>query len=209
MTQAAKKHSHKPLFQHWLFCNILGFSLSLTLMIPMEFVADTNRYVWLLGLIVGVALSPWQAIALKRIFPKLRYWQWIAANIAGMYAAIALNLWPQIQLAYFYFYNDLLELGQYGVVIGLCVGVPQLIVLGLRTKKALWWLIATILSGAIAVPIGSLVTFVFFEPFDDVLPAKISVVTIAIAAISMGLLMGGIYSSITGVALVAITRSSQ
>lgn len=207
MNQAAPTKIRKPLFRRWMLCNIVGFMLSFVLMIPLEFVVDPNRYVWLLGLIFGVALSPWQAIALKGIFSKLKYWQWIAANIVGMYGAIALNIWLQIQLAHFY--NPLLELLRYGVVIGLCVGAPQLLVLGLRAKKAFFWWVANVIGWAIAVPIGSLMAFLLFlEPLDD-LNNPISAVTMAIAAISLGLLMGSIYAAITGFSLVAIARSSQ
>ncbi|NJN74498.1 MAG: hypothetical protein HC799_17745 [Limnothrix sp. RL_2_0] len=207
MNQAAPTKTRKPLFRRWMLCNIVGFILSFVLMIPLEFVADTNRYVWLLGLICGVALSPLQAIALKPTFPKLKYWQWIAANIVGMYAAITLNLWLQIQLAHYY--NPLLELARYGAVIGLCVGAPQLIILGLHTKKAFSWWLANILAWAIAVPISSLIAFLLFlEPLDD-LSTTISAVTMAIAAISIGLLMGSIYAAITSFSLVAIARSSQ
>lgn len=209
MNQAESQKSSNQFFllRRWLFCNIVGFILSLALMIPMEFAADPNRYVWLLGLIFGVVLSPWQAIALKRLFPKLKYWQWIAANIVGMYGAIAINIWLQNQLAYVF--NPLLELGRYGAVIGLCGGASQLFILGLRSKKACFWWLANILAWAIAVPISSLMAFLLFlEPLDD-LTTTISVVTMAIAAISIGLLMGLIYTGITAFALVAIAPSSQ
>jgi len=207
MNQAAPEKLRKPLFLRWVLCNIAGFILSFVLMMPLEFVPNTNRYVWLIGLIFGVALSPFQAIALKDIFPKLKYWQWIAANIAGMYGAIALNIWLQIQLAHFY--NPLLELLQYGVVIGLCVGAPQLLILGLRTKKAFSWWLANILGWAIAIPISSLATFIIFlEPLDD-LNNPMSIFTMAIAAISMGSLMGSIYAAITGFSLMAIAPTPQ
>ena len=74
------------LYWQWVSLNALGFGIATTICLSIQVSEFNVEMLWLSGLIVGSITGICQAIALKKKLSKLRYWQWILANIVGGYA---------------------------------------------------------------------------------------------------------------------------
>ena len=139
------------LYWQWVGLNALGFGIATTICFSTR-VSEFNREIlWLSGLIVGSITGLCQAIALKKKIPKLRYWQWILANIIGGYAgtlgalllisaALDSNLQTSLHLVFLVF----------GALVGVAISFTQTFMLMSRAHGVWIWGLVTIIARAIA-----------------------------------------------------------
>ena len=127
----------KPkLYWQWVSLNALGFGIATTICLSAQVSEFNIEMLWLSGLIVGSITGICQAIALKKQLPKLRYWQWILANILGGYAGIIGGFW-----VIFTFLESSGEIAThigfwlFGGLVGLGISIAQILMLLFHTHK--------------------------------------------------------------------------
>ncbi|AFY39291.1 hypothetical protein Lepto7376_3051 [[Leptolyngbya] sp. PCC 7376] len=196
---ARQKFSLEPkLFRQWVGFNALGFGIATTICLSAK-ISDFNiEMLWLSGLIVGSITGICQAITLKNKLPKLRYWQWILANILGGYAGIWGALF--VMFNYLEFLNpasaEIICL-IFGSFVGLGISLAQSFVLFFHAQDLRLWGFVNIAGRAIAWSLSSfIITGLFTESLsssDTILPVHLSLIT--------GVIGGTIFGLVTSIAL--------
>ncbi|MBE9099381.1 hypothetical protein [Vacuolonema iberomarrocanum] len=131
----------------WLVVNTLGFAIATTLLFsigPLLAEALSFREHYLSGYVVGAILGPLQAIALQPRFPRLKIWQWTLASILGSYLGVLLGSFVSTFVIFgIYLSSDFLEfffLAIFGGMVGLGVGLCQILVLAKQVHGLKYWL---------------------------------------------------------------------
>ncbi|MGB2924077.1 MAG: hypothetical protein WBB82_02140 [Limnothrix sp.] len=194
-----------PVFWRWLGFNVLGFSVATVLCFSLRFSEQNIEMLFLSGLIIGVVTGLAQVKALKYKFPKIRYWQWLLANIVGGYAGIWLAIFATTSFGIFTV-SFVIGFLLWGAIIGGCVGLAETVVLSRHSTGSLVWIPASLIGRAIAWLGGYFVLVSLFSQelstlSSTILPVKFSL----IAGISGSIL----YGVITGLALRQIHATSQ
>ena len=137
----------------WLGVNALGFAIAPTLLFSIGPLLDgalNFREEYFAGYVVGVVVGPLQAIALQPRVPRLKIWQWILASILGGYLGVFLG---SVALVFIIFgldwsspWFELFSLAIGGAIVGLSVGVCQLVVLAHQVHGLGRWLVASVLG---------------------------------------------------------------
>lgn len=131
----------------WLVVNTLGFAIATTLLFsidPLFAEAFNSQEHYLSGYVIGAILGPLQAIALRPRLPRLKIWQWTLASILGSYLGVLLGAFASafiilgIDLS-----SDFIEfffLAIFGGMVGLGVGLCQILVLAKQVCGLNYWL---------------------------------------------------------------------
>lgn len=191
-----------PLFWQWIGLNVVGFGLATTLCFSIR-ISDFNlEMLFLSGLVVGSITGALQPIVLRQRLPRLRYWQWIAANIVGGYIGVfgggtlAARLAALLGITFTGMsvaYGSCLV---FGACVGLALSVTQGVVLGLVGRGIVIWSVGNIAGRAIAWMVGSAIALSVLQNVSttvNFLPVGISLLA--------GMVGGGIYGVATGLAL--------
>ncbi len=188
------------LYWQWVRLNALGFGIATTICLSAQVSEFNIEMLWLSGLIVGSITGICQAIALKKKIPKLRYWQWILANIVGGYVGIIGGFW-----IIFNFLESSLQVSPYlglslfGGLVGLGISLAQMFMLLFHTHKRsiLLWGFTNTVARAIAWGCSS---FMLRQLFPESVKANEIIFHVPISLVS-GLIGGTIFGLITGVVL--------
>ncbi|OKH17270.1 hypothetical protein [[Limnothrix rosea] IAM M-220] len=186
------------LYWQWVGLNALGFGIATTICFSTKISEFNIEMLWLSGLVVGSITGICQAIALKQKIPKLRYWQWILANIVGGYAGtlgalllISATLDSNLQASPYVIFLA------FGALIGIAISFTQTFMLMRRARGVWTWGLITIIARAIAWSSVSLFIPLLFpegiELTESILPVQVSLVG--------GTFGGMIYGVITGFGL--------
>ncbi|NJN74497.1 MAG: hypothetical protein HC799_17740 [Limnothrix sp. RL_2_0] len=186
-----------PILWPWLGCNLAAFTLATMLCFSVKFSMYNIEMLFLSGLIVG-SITGWaQAYVLKQQIPKIRYWQWILANIIGGYIGIWLGTFGVVSIAMVG--NIMAGLLLYGAILGLIVGLAEAIALRVHSTGALRWITVNILGRALGWGISG---FIVQSLFETSFWNNSSSTLLPIPASFLGGILGGlIYSLVTSLAL--------
>lgn len=189
------------LYWQWIGLNALGFGIATMICFSTQVSEFNEEMLWSSGLIVGSITGICQAIALKNKLPKLRYWQWISANILGGYAGIFGGLWWifYLQLDFLSQASGYLIFSVFGACVGLGISVVQMLLLLFHTRKSsiLVWGMTNIVARAIAWGLASIL---IGQLFPEVIKTNESIFPVHIS-LTGGLLGGTIFGFISGVAI--------
>ena len=186
------------LYWQWVGLNALGFGIATTICFSAQVSEFNIEMLWLSGLIVGSITGICQAIALKKKVPKLRYWQWILANILGGYAGIWGSLYLIFNvLDFLNQHSPYLLFTAFGGCVGICISLAQMLMLRFHARGVRFWGIVNMLGRAIAWGMSSLIIGLTFgdslATTDIMLPIHASLIG--------GVLGGAIFGIVTGLAV--------
>ena len=195
--QSVVKPWRSPIFGRWLGCNTAAFAVASVLCFSVKFSMYNIEMLFLSGLIVG-SITGWaQAYVLKRQIPKMRYWQWILANIIGGYIGIWFAAFSVVSLAAGG--NVIVGLLLYGAILGFIVGIAEAIALRVHSTGALRWITVNLLGRALGWGISG---FVVQSLFGASVVGDQSSTLLPIPASFVGGILGGlIYALVTSLAL--------
>lgn len=195
--QSVVKPWRSPIFGRWLGCNVAAFTLASMFCFSVRFSVYNIEMLFLSGLIVG-SITGWaQAYVLKQQIPKMRYWQWILANIIGGYIGIWSATFSVVSIAMVG--NIVVGLLLYGAILGFIVGIAEAIALRIHSTGALRWITVNLLGRALGWGISGFMVQSLFEAsfFSDA-----SSTLLPFPASFIGGILGGlIYSLVTSLAL--------
>ncbi|MEO0456895.1 MAG: hypothetical protein AAF152_09965 [Cyanobacteria bacterium P01_A01_bin.114] len=202
--------SSKQLILLWVGMNTLGFAIAT----PLSLIRQLSALyffgpLFLAGLIVGAVVGPLQAVCLRQTFPKIKPWQWIAANILGSYVGSWLGLFanggllaigPALFNSWFRSggalqFGPLIVFAVYGLVIGLFVGLGQVLVLRNHAQGLRQWWLANLLGRALGWFSGGALGWVLSQYYE------LSGLSLLAWSILLGALGGGVYAGVTAKAL--------
>jgi len=196
-SQPVVKPWRSPILWPWLGCNVAAFTVASILCFSVKISLYNIEMLFLSGLIVG-SLTGWaQAYVLKQQIPKMRYWQWILANIIGGYIGIWSATFSVVSIAMVR--NIVAGLFLYGAILGLIVGLAEAIALRVHSTGALRWITVNILGRSLGWGISGFIVQFLFEAgfFSD---ASSTLLPFPPSFIG-GILGGLIYSLVTSLAL--------
>jgi hypothetical protein len=206
----AKFNFLPDLFWQWVGLNVLGLGIATTLCFSIK-VSDFNiEILFLSGLIVGSITGALQPIVLQKRLPRLRYWQWIAANILGGYmgifggGTIAAQVASMLSGSLAPSSVSYLSCLVFGACMGLALSITQLVVLLFVGRGILVWSFCNVLGRAIAWVVGAAIALTLMEHFSApvlFMPAWVSLLA--------GLVGGGIYGGVTGLALSSLQPKAK
>ena len=212
---SSQSESSTQMLWDWLLANTLGFAIATTLLFVIfyPFVA-----LFFSGFVVGAIVGPWQAHILKGKVPGLRSWQWILASILGGYLGVLIggNFWlgdnflsnflnsfiSDIKtLLSIEFTDYFVEPTIFGAIVGFCVGLGQVLVLGKAVKSLCWWWVANVIGRAL----GWLSAVNLFSLLPETALNRSAIFPKLLAAMLCGGVGGLIYGGITAMTLPKLT----
>lgn len=202
--------SSPAILRLWLGGNALGFAIATVILVRMT--VSTSATPWLMGgisalyasgIVVSSCVGVLQALILRRQIPRLRVWQWILVSILGGYLGIFLGAMVNmvvVTLSTNATSNALLlpTTGILGAMLGVSVGLGQVIVLArqVRGLRRWWWanVVGRSLGWLSAVLVGQLFIHLGINPGGSIS-----------ALLICGGIGGLIYGGVTALALPRLT----
>ena len=141
-----------PTVWFWLVVNTLGFAIAIALLVLLGF-QFSGRELFLAGLVISAIVGPLQAIVLRQKILRLRIWQWVLVSILGSYLGVFLGLVATFLLSTFGLlilvlipFAEILVGTLLGAIVGVCVGLGQVLVLARQVRGLRWWWVANVLG---------------------------------------------------------------
>jgi len=201
-----RQTSSRELLGLWFGANVVGVAIAT----PLSFLTTLSyqyfEALYIAGLIIGTVVGPLQAWVIQRQLPRLKLWQWTLANIVGSYIGSWVGLFAVGLLTFMtYSMNNAFQpegmagvvfsIGSYGLVIGMVLGVAQIVSLPSQAQNVRYWWTANALGRALGWLSACLLGWILSNAIDSFLNARIS------WCVLLGAVGGAVYAGVTVKAL--------
>ena len=206
----SSSQSSPAILRLWLGGNALGFAIATVILVRMTVSTGTTPLLmgglsalYASGIVVSSCVGVLQALILRRQIPRLRVWQWILGSILGGYLGIFLGAMVNIVVVTLSTNatSDALLLpttGILGAMLGVSVGLGQVLVLARQVRGLRRWWLANVVGRSLGWLSAVLVGLLFIH-FD------INLGDSSIALLICGGIGGLIYGGVTALALPNLT----